>query len=170
MKRKTKHRYRTLLLVVGLFFAISAAYTGFRVFGAEEPAPFSLMEESTAYALQAEKAPDSAHSKTEVYYVEDHFGTYRGTDAPLAVVNAPEKQFVDLLYNGRVVSPEVYTTYDIDDKTTIRLDPMGLRNCVCGIYCFTAEYEDGLSETIWLSIPEPETAASEPVGADQIIG
>jgi hypothetical protein len=86
-----------------------------------------------------------------VYPVTTHFGTFTGTGTATARIDGTYAKFLRLEYNGSIVDPSNYTTWE--GSTYIQLTEAYLKTYANGAYhSFIAVYSDGTSENIHLDV------------------
>ncbi|MDR1778715.1 MAG: hypothetical protein LBR14_03035 [Clostridiales Family XIII bacterium] len=142
------------MLIVTLFLLIAVAFTGYLVFADDsKKARPELEEESMQYAMNAYEGSETAVGKADIHTVKKHFGTYDGTTDMTAYVDAGEASFTALLFGGKVVEASRYAAYIDGGVLVLTIPAAGLERISSGMYCFNAELSDGLSETIWLIVP-----------------
>lgn len=94
------------------------------------------------------------------YQVLEHFGTWTGVGASTAVVDRNPDGFLRLMRGGHEVDPASYTVSR--GSTVLTLDVSYLRTLAAGDHAFVAEYVDGSSEPIHLTVALPtRTTATE---------
>ena len=87
---------------------------------------------------------------TPVYPIITPFGTWNGSGGATVAIDGDFTKFVRLIYNGQAVDSANYTV--TSGSTIITLKESYLKTLTNGTYVFTAEFNDGLSEMISLSI------------------
>ena len=95
-----------------------------------------------------------------VYAVLQHFGTWTGSGTATGKVDADYAKFVRLLRGGQVVDPANYSV--TSGSTVITLTESYLKTLANGEYTYTAEYTDGTSVPLNLTVNR--TSADDPSG------
>ncbi|MDR1954006.1 MAG: hypothetical protein LBQ21_05970 [Clostridiales Family XIII bacterium] len=102
------------------------------------------------------------NSNVNVYPVKEgtnaSFGTYKGSGTASITIDADIKDFRSLYLNGALVDPSNYTL--TEGSTVITLKEAYLKSLGAGTYIFTANFVDGVSEGLTLTIPESAAAVN----------
>jgi LPXTG-motif cell wall-anchored protein len=96
----------------------------------------------------------------DTFGIIEHFGEYSGSGTISAKVDHDYRKFVSLLYDGEVVDP---SNYDISEgSTVITLHEAHARTYSVGRHDkFVAQYTDGRSEFIYMSVVAPAGAVAK---------
>ncbi|MCL2796945.1 MAG: hypothetical protein FWD58_02680, partial [Firmicutes bacterium] len=84
------------------------------------------------------------------YSVTAEFGAWDGNGNASSTINADHTKFVKLLLDGKTVDPSHYTV--TEGSTVITLKESYLKTLDNGTHIFVAEFSDGVSETITLTV------------------
>jgi len=135
------------------------------IFGDANSASTTFTMPNKAAAVTATYKDEAAPSQI-TYPVLEHFGTWVGGGTATARVDGADTKFVLLRYKGQVVAPANYSI--TAGSTVITLTEIYLNTLENGVHTFIAEYSDGASEAITLTIvkasasPVPSPAITAP--------
>ncbi|MCL2797909.1 MAG: hypothetical protein FWD58_07645, partial [Firmicutes bacterium] len=109
-----------------------------------------------------------AKQKQESYIVAEQFGAWVGNGAATAMINADHTKFVRLLLNGNTVDASDYTV--TAGSTVITLKESYLMTLGNGTHSFFAEFNDGISGTITLTVNKTSSSDSGGLSGGAIAG
>jgi hypothetical protein len=105
-----------------------------------------------------EEEPSDVITVPPHYSPLKHFGLWSGTGDLSARIDADYRLFVRLLYKGAVVDPSNYTI--TEGSTIITLKESYLKTYANGMHEFVAEFSDGGTAAVSLTVNVPAAAAN----------